>query len=134
MLNLETKHFTFDEMCMTSHDDLLLKNRECALKFVNNLFNVMCVLEFIREVYGQPIAITSGFRSSALNTRVGGVPKSRHLIGRAADIRPASHIPNNSPLFEKEIRSLMTAVRKALELGLLGYVEYHPYYIHINLP
>ena len=35
-----------------------------------------------------PIIINSGFRSEAVNRRVGGVSNSQHLIGQAADIRP----------------------------------------------
>ena len=35
-----------------------------------------------------PIIINSGYRSETVNRKVGGVPKSQHLIGQAADIRP----------------------------------------------
>ena len=34
-----------------------------------------------------PIIINSGFRSEAVNRRVGGVSNSQHLLGQAADIR-----------------------------------------------
>lgn len=45
------------------------------------------VLEPLREFAGQPIIISSGYRSSALNIRVGGVYASQHTLGEAADIR-----------------------------------------------
>ena len=35
-----------------------------------------------------PILINSGYRNSRVNSLVGGVSNSQHLIGQAADIRP----------------------------------------------
>lgn len=46
----------------------------------------MWMLEAIREELGSPIILTSMYRSPAENKRVGGVPNSQHLLGRAADI------------------------------------------------
>lgn len=43
-------------------------------------------LDKMREEYGQPIIVTSGFRCKDHNKRVGGSPRSQHLYGRAADI------------------------------------------------
>lgn len=44
------------------------------------------ILDPLREEYGNPIKVTSGYRSAALNKAVGGVSTSDHLKGRAADI------------------------------------------------
>ena len=46
------------------------------------------LLEPARLIVG-PIIINSGFRCEAVNRKVGGVHNSQHLIGQAADIRPA---------------------------------------------
>ena len=43
------------------------------------------VLDPLREALGEPIRITSGYRSPELNRLVGGVPTSQHLKGEAAD-------------------------------------------------
>lgn len=48
------------------------------------------VLEPLRRFAGQPIIISSGYRSPALNKAVGGVSNSQHMTGEAADI----HIPS----------------------------------------
>lgn len=45
-------------------------------------------LEALRQAYGKPLGITSWYRDSATNARVGGVPNSRHLLGDAADVYP----------------------------------------------
>ena len=44
------------------------------------------VLDPIRRAWGQPLVVTSGFRSTKLNAAVGGVPTSAHMEGCAVDI------------------------------------------------
>lgn len=45
----------------------------------------MHVLIPIREHYGKPIEITSGYRGEELNEFIGGVDDSQHCTGQAAD-------------------------------------------------
>ena len=45
----------------------------------------------IREAYGKPIIVTSGYRCEALNKKVGGKPTSQHLRGEAVDIVGANN-------------------------------------------
>ena len=47
------------------------------------------VLQCIREHFGKPVTITSGYRTPAHNAKVGGAKSSQHLLGRAADIQVA---------------------------------------------
>ena len=56
------------------------------------------LLDPIRRRYGAPIIVTSGYRCPALNTAVGGVANSHHIVGCAADITTGS-IENNTMLF-----------------------------------
>ena len=47
--------------------------------------SLVVLLQCIREHFGKPITITSGYRTAAHNTAVGGAKSSQHLLGRAAD-------------------------------------------------
>ncbi len=53
----------------------------------NMTYGCHLLLEPARRAAG-PIIITSGFRNTQVNKRVGGVSNSQHLLGQAADIRP----------------------------------------------
>ena len=48
---------------------------------------LVVLLQCIREHFGKPVTITSGYRTAAHNRAVGGSRSSQHLLGRAADIR-----------------------------------------------
>lgn len=56
-------------------------------------------LDPIREKWGKPIIVNSGFRSPTLNNQVGGKPNSQHIQGEAADITTGSE-EDNQKLFE----------------------------------
>lgn len=49
------------------------------------------VLEPLRSLLGRPVYVSSWFRCSVLNLKVGGVSNSYHMFGRAADV-PASPV------------------------------------------
>ena len=57
------------------------------------------VLDPIREKYGKPIRITSGYRCKELNDKIGGVSDSQHLGKDAA----AADITGGSPTENKKI-------------------------------
>ena len=45
------------------------------------------VLQPLRDAYGKPMHINSGFRCERVNQLVGGVASSQHVKGEAADIK-----------------------------------------------
>ena len=45
-------------------------------------------LDLLRRGWGGPLRVNSGYRCAAHNREVGGVPRSRHLVGCAADVAP----------------------------------------------
>lgn len=46
----------------------------------------LTVLQPLRDAWGEPLHINSGYRCPKLNAAVGGVPTSQHTKGEAADI------------------------------------------------
>lgn len=44
------------------------------------------VLQPLRDAWGKPLRVNSGYRCKALNAAVGGAPTSQHVKGEAADI------------------------------------------------
>ncbi|MCI8283811.1 MAG: DUF882 domain-containing protein [Firmicutes bacterium] len=45
------------------------------------------ILQSIRDYFGEPVTINSAYRTPAYNKKIGGVPKSQHVKGKACDIR-----------------------------------------------
>ncbi len=62
------------------------------------------VLDPLREAYGKPIRVTSGYRCPKLNTLVGGSPNSQHMKGEAADI--VAKYPEDNILLGKLLEAL----------------------------
>lgn len=42
----------------------------------------------VREAWGRPLGVTSFYRPEPINSEVGGVPGSRHVVGEAFDVYP----------------------------------------------
>ena len=84
-------HFTLQEM--TASGTAIrreIDNTPTNAAVVENL-RALCqnVLEPVRRRFGRTL-ISSGYRSAELNKAVGGVAKSQHLWGEAADIHCSS--------------------------------------------
>ena len=78
-------HITLAEFCNWQKYPA---NVPTTQQVANMIYGCRQLLEPAREAIGCPIIINSGFRNSRVNTLVGGVKNSQHLLGQAADIRP----------------------------------------------
>lgn len=67
-------------------------------------------LELAQVYYGEPIFVTSAYRSKEHNKEVGGAPNSYHLKGEAVDIR--------LPSTKEKTRRLLKALQDAEFRGL----------------
>lgn len=96
MNNQLSEHFTLSEMTQSSTADRYNINNNVGTFEYNNLQR-LCkeVLQPIRNKYGEPIRVTSGYRCPELNRRLKGSASSAHLKGLAVDI----DTPNNEKLF-----------------------------------
>ena len=94
------KYFTIKELCKSNTATQYGIDNTPNDEVVGNLTKLVDnVLDPLRERYGKPIIVNSGYRSPELNKAVGGVWNSEHLTGRAADISVRSK-EGNKELFE----------------------------------
>ena len=82
-----SEHFTLSEFTKSiTADRLGIENKPDYRQRLALQHLCREVLEPLRQHYGKPIRITSGFRCEELNRAVGGVGRSQHLFGEAADL------------------------------------------------
>ena len=95
------KYFSISELTYsTKAKELHIDNTPFSYAIVDNLTNLIeNLLDPIRDAWGKPLHVNSGYRCPALNKAVGGKPTSQHLKGEAADITAGSKAENKK-LFE----------------------------------
>ncbi len=81
------KYFTITELTSSAtalREGIDNRPNKCAYHLLHVL--VQQLLDPIREAWGEPIVVSSGYRCKQLNALVGGVKNSHHILGCAADI------------------------------------------------
>lgn len=96
------KYFTVNELCKSSTATKKgIANVPSAEERANLEALIANVLDPLREAWGKPIVVNSGFRCERLNKAVGGAAGSQHKTGEAADIEAVTRDPaDNRMLFE----------------------------------
>lgn len=120
------KYFTIQE---------LTKSATASRKGINNTpdesvkrnLNLLVdnILDPLREAYGAPIIVTSGYRCGRLNKAVGGAAKSQHMYGQAADIRTVSDKPSDNKKLFDLIRELKLPYDQLID-------EYNYNWVHVS--
>lgn len=85
----------------------------------------MC--DVIREHWGEPLIVHSGYRTEAWNRHVKGEDKSLHLEGRAADLRPLK--PARAP----ELHAIILRLYKSGKLPNLGGLGDYTTFVHVDI-
>lgn len=125
-----TKNFTYDELIYSATanrmgiDNTPSKDeKESLIKLAKE------ILQPIRDKWGGPIVVTSGYRCEAVNRAVGGAKTSQHRLGQAADIKIGSKAQN---------KALFNLLQKMIKIGdiKVGQLidEYGYSWIHVSLP
>jgi uncharacterized protein YcbK (DUF882 family) len=107
----DIKHFKFSEFVKPENFENGFIDSELVLK-----------VEKLRELFGKPLIIFSGYRTPEKNEEVGGAPRSYHLKGQAVDIS----------ITEFKSSELYELVRLSFEVGFNGIILY-PYHIHLDI-
>ena len=84
------------------------------------------VLDPLRERYGKPIYVNSGYRCPELNRLIGGAVNSQHMRGEAADIRP---VKSEKLKAKSELDEL---VRIIIANGKFDQLIIYPTFIHVS--
>lgn len=118
------KHFTIKELTRSTTAQLRGIDNTPSQQVINNLTALVDnILDPLREAWGKPIHVNSGYRCQALNKAVGGVPASQHLKGEAADITAGSKQAN------RQLYSLL----RSLELPVDQAINEHDFsWIHVS--
>ena len=83
-----SKNFTWSEFTKSDTAKRLHINNAITSWEVRDNIKALVedVLQPLRDAWGGPLFINSGYRCLELNKAVGGVPTSQHVLGQAADV------------------------------------------------
>lgn len=127
------KYFTYNELIRSNTAlKMNIDNTPKSPEVRENLLKLGdTILDPIRERWGLPIRVTSGYRCKELNKAVGGSRTSQHLVGEASDI-----VPMNG-----DVRGLFILIKQMINNGEIevgqAILEYggssRPRWIHVSL-
>ena len=126
-----SKNFTFEELFRSETAVALGINNTPNATVAKRLEDlVVNVLQPLRDLWGAPIIISSGYRCNALNAAVGGSPSSQHMLGEAVDIRTKSDTRDSN------MALLKCFLRSGIEFDELISEDvnskYQPNWIHVS--
>ena len=134
-----SEHFTIGELCTTNTGLLNIPDDDIIFKLYK-----LCnqILEPIRKRWGAPIAVNSGYRCKAVNTKVGGATTSQHLSGEAADLKPSPNCTKGKQcskyiktVFFETILEMINM--QEIQVGQLIWewgTSNEPAWVHVSLP
>lgn len=89
------KHFTLEELTRSTTASLRGIDNTPSAEAIGCLEQLVeHILDPLREAWGKPIHVNSGYRCPRLNKEVGGSPSSQHMKGQAADITTGNPTDN----------------------------------------
>lgn len=95
------KYFTIDELTRSETAQKNSIDNTPTPRVVANLTALADnVLDKARVAIGKSIHVNCGYRSPALNSKVGGVANSQHVTGEAADIESDNNLELAKVIFE----------------------------------
>ena len=84
-----SKDFSYVEFEKTDVLGMRVKNTITSVDVRDSIKELVdTVIQPLRDAWGKPLAINSGYRCPEVNKAVGGVPTSQHAKGEAADVCP----------------------------------------------
>lgn len=124
-----TKDFSLNEFEVSDKAKELNINNEINSQEIKDAIKslVDSVLQPLRDAWGKPLAINSGYRCKELNAAVGGVPTSQHTKGEAADVCPFGRNGHG------DLRVVTKLARLAVKLDLpFDQMILYPSFVHFS--
>jgi hypothetical protein len=116
-----TKNFSLEELTIRSGErGALMKSPEFTMDIQRRLELLAGRLQELRDEFGKPIYVTSGFRDTEHNERVGGATNSQHLLGNAADITSS------------DLDNLWKIIKETWHYGWINYYRTRNF-IHVDI-
>lgn len=123
-----SKNFDYREFEATDVASLRVKNTIRTVEVRDSIKALVDeVLQPLRDAWGEPLAINSGYRCPEVNKAVGGVPTSQHTKGEAADVCPFGRNGHG------DIEVVRKLAQKAAELKLpFDQMILYPSFVHFS--
>lgn len=123
-----SKDFSYSEFEETDQRRLEIRNKITSFDVRDSVKAlVKNVLQPLRNSWGKPLAINSGYRCKEVNAAVNGRPESQHRKGEAADVCPFGRNGHG------DIEVVKALARKALKLGLpFDQMILYPSFVHFS--
>jgi zinc D-Ala-D-Ala carboxypeptidase len=129
-------NFSLEELVVTSQrgpDGELLPNVPGLEELHNLRALARTLLEPIREMWGCPVRVTSGYRSHDVEMKVSGKDYGQHRLGQAADIIPLGNI-SAVEAFERIVLSVLPYDQAIIEQNKAGARWIHVSYTDLRAP
>lgn len=128
-----SENFTLEELTHSDVADKFKIRNEPNDEQKENLKR-LCkeILQPIRDEYGFPITVTSGYRNVNINNKVKGSKTSQHIKGEAADI--VCYATSNAFLFNLIKRMIEEGKIRVGQLIWEYGTKTNPNWIHVSLP
>ena len=123
-----SKNFDYNEFEKTDVPGMQVRNTIASTEVRDSIKALVDeVLQPLRDAWGEPLAINSGYRCPEVNKAVGGVPTSQHTKGEAADVCPFGRNGHG------DIEVVRQLAQKAVELYLpFDQMILYPSFVHFS--
>lgn len=123
-----SKSFSYSEFEKTDVPGMQVKNTITSVDVRDSIKELVDeVLQPLRDAWGEPLAINSGYRCPEVNKAVGGVPTSQHTKGEAADVCPFGRNGHG------DIETVRQLAITARDLGLpFDQMILYPSFVHLS--
>jgi len=119
-----TEHFSLEEMTFSEAAARHNISNQPDAETIARLIIAARGLERVRSLLREPVQVTSGYRSPAVNAIVGGAANSAHILGWAADFKSPFGDPFS--VCQTIAASELTFDQLILEFGAWTHLSFDP--------